>query len=617
MEKGKGFLRTGLAIIVLLLTGSFIFITWLKTEHTVKQPVRKTKTFHHRGGAFAATITDTVSYREPNYTTLLKKYIPEFVSRSTNGLYRISFRDIRVDVLAGKIDIKDIRFQSDAGAVKRWTAKGQPPQYIADITIPSVQMTGVSFVTMLKDKSLHCDGLFISHPQERLTFNPNGVNLPGNNQNDTSAGIHKVSIGRLVMSEPDIFYTSTDKKGYSYSIKGGKIDFTNWEVNEAHPAENNRFFFAESGYIKLNNIICKKPGILYEIRSSGIQFDTKGKELVIRNITMNPILKHDEYYKRIGVQKEMYKVSFPEVRIKNLDWEKIVRENTLYAASVTLGSPNLEVYLSRFPPPDTQNRVEKFPHQLLRNCEMKMYIPKLYIKNAFVKYTELSKLTNLESHVIFSSLSGTITNVTNIPSYVKRNPHSVASLHGMYKYKSPVTGTFNFLLSDPNGRFSFNGRLTNLDADEISEDSKALNLLEVESLHVHSIDMSMTGNQNTSNGKVTMLYDSLHVKLKKLNSDKELKDKHLGSFMANHVYIFPQNPMPDDIVRTANTSVPRERIRSFFALVWSNLRQGVDRTVIKDSTLAKNVSQTTNPEKHKKGVVKGFFKSVFRKKAKK
>lgn len=612
-EKKRYILKRVATTVVLLLvatlTGAYI---WLNKTHTVKTVVLGTPS---RNGT--RPVKNVVYHQEPNYTTLLKKYIPDFLSDATNHLYKISFSDIKIDLLKKTIQLQGVQLQSDPAIAKQLALSHHEPLYLINLTIPAINMTGVAFADLLANRSLNCDELNVVRPKAEIEIHPaqNGrIELPAFSGGG-GAGMEKLFIGHMKISKPDI---TIRQFGYEHTvchINGGEATLNSWTINKDAGKDTSSFFYAKSGAVQLGTISISKPGQHFTVRSASLQFSSKNHDVLVRNIVVSPIERNDANNKRLGVYKEVYTVRVPQVWIKNIDRQKLLRNNILQASSMTLDAPYISVYLNRDPPPDSQNFVGIFPQQLLRKAEFKLNLNKTFVRNATVVYTEHSTATKRDGVLKLTGLNGTISNITNIPELVKRNPHCIVTAKGKFA-GSPANARWDILLSDPHGHFNFNGHISDISAPQISKALEAFSLVGIESLNLHRLDLSVSANDQSSNGRLTMLYDSLKVQIKRMEDNGSLSNKHLKTMMTNHVFLFPANPMPGDVVRSYTTSISRNRMRSFFGLVWSNLREGVDKTVIKDQKLAENVARSNDPRKPKKGAVKGFFKSVFRKKAK-
>lgn len=612
-ERKHTVLRVIVSLVILLLSTTTGVYFWL--IHPRKVTVQyKASTWQGHSHKKVERVKTTVK-EEPNYEVLLRQYLPEFLEKATHGMYHMSIGDISADVPAGEIVIKELRLWPDSLRFSKQIARGSGPSHTWRLFVSSARITDVKWSSLLTDKELIAGQFLITHPV--LTINRYrdlaGVHT-GDNDN-VWGKLQKIGFGRIKITDPIVTYNIRDGIHSSYYLHGGDIVLINWMVGNKPNDNAGPFFYAKSGALKFGTLEYKRPGLMYKINSSAVNFQTENNTLRLTGLNIAPLYAKEEYYRRIGVQLEMYTIHLPVVEFHGFNWKQLTAHNTLYASSMDLESPKIETYLSRFPPPNTQSRLETFPHQMLKKLKMRVNIRKVNVRDGYVKYTELNKQTNMEGVVAFDGIHGSIANVTNMPDVLKKNSHATAQLSGRYKGKSDVTTSWDLNLADPNGAFTLNGTLSNMDASDISEDSKALDMIAIRSLHVDKMDIQLHGNNTESSSTFTMLYNNLDVELEKFNKHGQMDDKDVSTWMTNHIYIFKQNPMPDDAVRTVTTSVPRDRMRSFFSAIWANIREGTDKTVIKDQQLAEKQAEGEDGHSRKKGAVKAFFKSIFKKKA--
>ncbi|MCW3121419.1 MAG: hypothetical protein JWQ38_911 [Flavipsychrobacter sp.] len=590
-----------------LALAAFALLSLLYIFHRPHKTVITSRKAYGNGGAKA--VLDTTEVKEPIDSSLIGKYIREFVSHSSGGLYNISIEDIKVDP-AGEISLAGVAVWPDEQKINELKARHNLPCSIASITLPKVRLTGVIFSSLVTNHILVCDSLVVLNPQEKFTkYTDNAAGKDTKNDPFGSERLKKCLIGHVLISGLNITVICPVHNSQSY-IEGEYILLNNMKmpVVDGDPPG---LFFAESGVIKLRRITSSEPGETYITNAPSFEFASRGDNTIIKNLTISSIEDNSAYDRKLGMDKVQYAVQLKEAVLHNFSWRRLAEDHVFAASSATLTELGEQTFLRRTPPPDTQSKVERFPQQILYHLKTQVNIPVVNIRNANVTYTEMNKMTHRAGGATFNDINGTIENITNIASVRQARPHCIARLGGKYNGKSPVNANFDFMLNDTDGSFTFSGQLTGLDADQISKDAQALSLTDIKSVHISRLDLSVRANQWSSRGSLTMQYDHLKVGLDKMTKKDEMKPRRVGTVMANHVYLYTDNPMPGGKLRTGTSQVSRNRMRSFFGLIFTNLRECVDKTVVKDQELAENIATMSDGRKHKKkGVFKAFFKSV-------
>jgi hypothetical protein len=111
-----------------------------------------------------------------------------------------------------------------------------------------------------------------------------------------------------------------------------------------------------------------------------------------------------------------------------------------------------------------------------------------------------------------------------------------------------------------------------------------------------------------------MLYRDLKLNIQEPDSSEpdKMDTKNVTSFIANHFFIYDDNPMPGKPVRTESKYLERSPTQSFFNLLWSSIYTCIQHTIISSEAIEKKMEAKQQDHKPKKG----FFRRLFGKKKK-
>jgi hypothetical protein len=558
-----------------------------------------------------------------HYKHVIMQKLPGWVAKSTDSVYNISVDDISVNIITRNVTATGIKVWPDTNQIKALKQRGHPPTTTFNVTIPKVEVSGIQWEDIFTDQAVDVGVLTLWQPKVIISSSPRlkdslQQKTPDSliqNKEKKTPFIERFSADRIQMLHPDITYhfTSDNDSFYCYA-KDGEIVLDSWSFDHNEKKDTSRFFYAKSGTIKLDSIRYSKPGSLYSINSSNVNFITQGDSLSLKNLKIAPVVNRELFYQRVGHQKEIYNLSFPSIQLVNFSWKRLLLDKVLFASAVNITNPSLDIFFSRLYAPSKQSKVGKFPHQLLRKMPLKMDIQTLNLSNGHFKYTEVNDKTKRSGSLLFDNITGAITNITNIDSLIALNKHCIIKMQGKFMRTSDMAATFNLLLSDTLGYFTVDGYIKDLNANQITEQAKALALAEVTSMHVSRMDMHVEGNQNYGKGNFTMLYDDLNVTLQKLDSAQHMKKRGFLSFLANTAILYPANPMPGKDIRRVSTSMERDPYKSFFSLIWKNIYQGAQETALRNPNIV-NLLKGNN-SKNNTGKKKGLLGKIFNKKNK-
>jgi hypothetical protein len=247
--------------------------------------------------------------------------------------------------------------------------------------------------------------------------------------------------------------------------------------------------------------------------------------------------------------------------------------------------------MNRSLPAPTESKVGNYPHQLLMKLKLPVKIDKINVKNLDLSYEEYNPKSEKSATIYFDNTSGTVSNITNHPDAVRKDPYMRASVRTFFMHKSPVQSSFTFDLAQyKKGKFSVDMQLTKIDKQQLKEITNNLGMLSLESVNIKSLQAHVDGSDMLGKGKVVLLYDDLSiVPLKKDGSSKGgLKQRNLRGFLMNALIVKDENPSGNEKPRNPTGEFIRETDKSFFNLVWNTILVGILQTVGADPKLAKS-----------------------------
>jgi hypothetical protein len=332
------------AILLALVVVVGITVLWLR--HPVKKDDHYTVLHKRTDGAVQAA-EKTEEKKEPDYVAMLKEHLPSFVQKATHGKYTLSLSDLMVDVAGNSVSATGVVLRPGSGyRGDKWF-----------VSVPSFKITGIKWLHLISDKTLECANLSIAHPTIVMDAGETEDEATAT-RTKLESELRRITIGTVHIQDPDITYHRPGKDPITYTLKTGTILLNEWAFSP-DSVKRQGFFYAKSGVLKLGKMQYKCPGSVYTVYSSGVSFMSSDNTLRFINLRVAPLEANNEYYKRLGVQHEIYRVNFPEIAFVGIDWHKL-HKNMLLASSMDLVRPSVDIFLSRFPPPNTQSGLRSF-----------------------------------------------------------------------------------------------------------------------------------------------------------------------------------------------------------------------------------------------------------------
>lgn len=522
-----------------------------------------------------------------HYKAVIKTKLPGWVAKSTDSLYNIKLEDIDINIITRKVTINKVQLWPDTVQLQRLQQRDEAPGMLYVVNVPKIVLSGIAWENLITDKSFDCKHLSVAYPE--ITVKSLDIRKDSATQTKTDTAqrankmVETVSVERLEIVSANVIYQKEDTP--LCRLKGANLLLEKWAYNSAEP-DTNKLFFAEKTTINVDSFILKKSGGLYNIQTGNLAFASNNNKFILNNLHIGAAMSREDFYKKVGSQKEIYTLDFPSIVFSGLDIKKLIDDKMLVASDIEISDPSLDIFFSRMYAPNNKSKVGNYPHQMLRKMPFDINIASVKLKNGNFKYTEVNSKTQRAGSLLFNNISGNLKNVTNMDTIIALNSHCIIALQGNFMRSSPMKATFDLYLADEKGYFTVDGYLKNLEGSQISETAKALASAEIKSMHLDNLDLHVAGNENHAQGKFTLLYRDLNVVLNKVEDDKGMHQQKFLSFIANNLILYPSNPMPGKEVRTVTTELERDPYKSFFSLIWKNIYMGAQKTALRNEKLA-------------------------------
>ena len=529
-----------------------------------------------------------------HYKAIIRKNLPEWIAKATDSVYHISFDDVNINIFTRSVTLTGIKFWPDSLQLE---LRKQNKRRVFTTTVNRIQKLVASGIdwTKLASKELYCRNITLYQPQSNILsdFSQKGLEERIPNKKNKGA-IERMFVEQVEIIDPDVSFHYIGKNNTYYCyMKKGKVILNNWAMDIDNTKDTSSFLYAKNGSIQFESFIYREDSSLYQVKSTSLDFSSTGKSVKLKDVTIAPLMRRDEFYQKIGHQKEIYNLHFPEIEIVDFNWKKLISDVQLHASVVNVTDPSIDIFFSTIPTPDTGSRVGNFPQQLLQKWGWNVSFNSINIKNAHIKYSELSQETRKTGIVVFDGVHGSLTNVTNIDSLMNINKHCLIKLSGKCMQTSPIDVSFDLLLPDKHGYFTMDGSMKDLDAKQIAAPSLALAMADIKSFHLQEMKMHVEGNQNYSKGVFVFRYTDLSMELEKMNENSKISAMPILSWATNKLFVFPNNPMPGKDVRTETTYLERDKQKSFFILIWKNIYLGAQESAVRNKRLLEILRKST------------------------
>jgi hypothetical protein len=303
-------------------------------------------------------------------------------------------------------------------------------------------------------------------------------------------------------------------------------------------------------------------------------FISTGKKYVyLDSIFLTPVFSRDEFYRRIGYQTDIFKVSVPRIKIFRPDFVKMLTGKSVHAGKLVLVDPRTEAYR------DKRIKVtrpgKKFlPQSQLRRIHFPLTIDTVQTVDGYMKYEE--QTGDEPGYVFFDGINTLVCNLSNDSSVLKNN--SIISVEGrsrlMGKGKAQVFYLFDML--NPRDSLWWHGTVDSIDLRDVNPMLSRLMPAKISHGFVDRLNISMvSANDATAVGGLEMDYRDLYVELDLVKTGilKKLKNEVITD-IAN-VILPDDNPASNGKLRKGVIYFQRDTTKAIFNYIWKSTASGL------------------------------------------
>ena len=515
--------------------------------------------------------------------------LQQLVIDGSNGLYRLTINKINPDLITSTLDIFDATLTPDTPSIRRLDQLKLAPDDIFRITVHSIHIDGIGITDLLNTKKIDIKRIRMVEPIIEVYHSLKPYNESTRERNDSLSLYHRlmkqmqrIAIGNIQIEhgkfiDQNLTHSKTTKKfnDINIAIKDVLIDSSTQQ-------DKDRFLFAKTADISCKDYAILTPDSLYDFKIDHILISGEKHSLVATGVTLKPHGGKEAFNKKIKYRKEMYTADFPKVTLSGANWWAILHRDKFIAERADIDKGSFLIYLDNTPPTSPTIKIANFPDQLLMKIPVPISIAKIKLKHIKLTYEEYEPKIKKNGFAYFDNVEAEITNVTNMASIIKKNKNIALVGSASFMHSVMMKTSIQFDLTKyREGVFSAYVHMDSMSKEVLNPVTETMALFSFKSGYLNEGIAHVTGNNNTSQGDVLLLYNDLHITpLKtKEDSDGQLKKKAFTGLIANTLLIKNNNPTGHQNPRHPVFSMDRDHHGNFFNFVWTTILTGVLKTV--------------------------------------
>ncbi|MEC3880690.1 hypothetical protein [Parapedobacter sp. 10938] len=576
------------------------------------------------GIAVALLIVITIGawYLSRHWKPILDAQLKEAIISSTDSLYLIAYDRLDFNLITGNASIKNLQLTADTNRYAQMERRQQAPDNIYHIRVANLRIKQFYPRRILTERKLHIDDIIIDTPSIHVVNKYHVYNDTVTTKRDErslyqriSDILREVSVSRMTLNGIQFkFSKKTDSTRSETILHDLNVQVSDILIDSLSQFDTTRFYHTRAIDIDMPGLRYETPDSFYYVSFDRLQIATLYKQVTLSGLKYAPRMSKAEYFKRKQQASDMVILDFPTIRLENIDLQRFVHNQKLYAGSLHIDSGAVAIANDLRYPKKPSNKIGKSPHQLLLQLKQPIKMDSVLMNNVDISYAEVSRKYKKEGEITFERTSGLFRNVTNDSVALLEDQTMVANVTSYMMGMGKLDVEFTFDMLDKRGAHTYKGTLGQMDGRPLNRILTPLLNAEVASANIKGIRFDVTADDRRARGTLHFDYNNMRLNLLANEQDGEKSSKKVISFLANSFIINDSNPDANGKYHTGRISYVRPPTFSFFKTVWQSLLQGIkecagisperERRLMNAAEEAKKASEKTG----------GFFKRIFGKK---
>lgn len=514
---------------------------------------------------------------------ILSKLIKETISKSTNHLYHIDFKNIKFNPIAGNISLSQVTFKLDTPTYKKMVAQKVLSEYTFVSQADRLELKHIHLLKAYFKRSIDIQSILIDKPILNMAHqDPSSFECTTPDHRTAYQRISKhwksIQVGEIDVQGMTIRYIDQPiKKSKITTIKNTDIKISDLFIDSLSHDDQTRLHYTKDISVNIQHYRYETDDQTYTIQLDEVSGSTSKQEAKIIGLHIIPICPEMEFSALFKEQKDRYEMTTDEITLSKIDYHLLNTTRRLSASTLAINGADMAIFLNRALPRASADRTENYPSLALKKWTIDTQIDTIKWTDSKISYSEYNPKSQRRGTIFFGRVNGSLNNVTNNTLALQRNQFCNATATGFIMDGGKLHVKFQFDLLDPKAAFTFSGNLGPMNARVLNPALKPLALIKVRKGLVEGIDFDGKGNTETCSGNLSAKYAQLRISLlKKDLINPKLKCQILASMYTNILVIRSENPSNDGNLLHASTFFYKRPIyASFFNTIWKGLAMGL------------------------------------------
>lgn len=514
---------------------------------------------------------------------IIEQKLNDFLLKEDLKHYHVEYNRAGFNFLNRSVSLIGLKYLPDSSYLDSLD-KADVAVMVPSFTVKRLTVSGIDFMEAIGKGKLLIKKISVKKPEITLykftgktTAPPPGRKKAPLGDSVKLAKLTGVFVYTIALKKCKLNIYNYKKKKFTLTSQNIAIRMDGLQLKST--GHGNCYFYPslqEATLLAKNNTL-KTGNNLYEIAFKKLFIDMKGDSLAFNGFHFRPLYSKKAFSKHIRFQKERFDMRARKITFSGADFYLFLTRGRIFIRKIGVFDAAIDLYRDKRVPFNHDQR-PLLPNQVLKKVSGKFNIDTVVLNHVYFVYGEKTGKREIPLKVYFSSLSGQILHVSNVP-YVWRNNNMEVMLRGKMMNRAPLSLQLDFPLAAKSDTFYFNGAIYGpvpfavfnpaiYPAAGIKFTGGTLN----------KIIFRGSANPHYASGTMTMLYRDLSFQAMKKNEQAANKFMSWG---INSI-VRKNNPRKGEGKQAKQVTMFYERDveRGFGNFFWKTLYSGMKATMI-------------------------------------
>ncbi len=492
--------------------------------------------------------------------------IQSTINQNPNRAYDITYEDLDLQSFFKGVTLKEVRILP-INVTKGTVING---------VVKSAQLKGLVWRDLAFNKKLKIDEISFERPAFEVTLSSDTTKRTSGKGMQTLFGdilsradlkSFRIEEGSVVLKEPEKDEIKGQVKNLSVFANEIITDSLRWK----------HLIPFELG--ALNVVIDSawfSPNDYTRVGLGRLNYNLKDQEVVLKDLSMHYNTDWKKVSKKLGFQTDLMEISLDELTIHKLESSSNFYTNLdIIAHKLVIDGLDFKDHRDKNMP-RPRDSIKPMFKGMVDAIPISLRLDTIQLKDVDVSYAELGEGKTQAGTIKINDINGNITGMTTFPELQDEYKHFTAELTARLQDAADM----KIKLQVPYDRESFviSAHIGPMDMSSLSQTTKAMGGVEIQSGSLSRIDLHMEATKASSQNSLVMDYRNLKATVLKENKGQKEKKLVILSAVANTA-IRTNNIPGEKKYLTASYHSVRNQYRGPFNFIWASTMDGIMRIV--------------------------------------